>query len=110
MGDILKNFDTIDDIVSVWTLLFTEVLDKHAPMTNHRIKRKYHPEWLTSKILDLMKERNKHKLNGSTDALIRNKVSALIDILITKNETYRNKIEEGQSDPRIIKKLLKTFP
>ena len=64
----IENFDTVDDIVSVWTLLFTEVLDKHAPIKNHRIKRKYQPEWLTSEILDLMKERNKHKLNGNTDA------------------------------------------
>ena len=76
--------------------------DLHAPINNHRIKRKYQPEWLTSEILDLMKERNKHKLNGNTGACkaLRNKVSALIDI--AKKETYRNKIEEGKSDPRTI--------
>ena len=66
--EIIENFDTVDDIVSVWTLLFTEVLDKHAPISNHKIKRKYQPEWLSFEILDLMKERNKHKLNGNTDA------------------------------------------
>ena len=91
--EIIENFNTVDDILSVWTLLFTEVLDKHAPIKKRRIKRKYQPEWLTSEILDLMKERNKHKLNGNTDAYkaLRNKVSALIDI--AKKETYRNKIE-----------------
>ena len=69
----------------------------------------YQPEWLTSEILDLMKERNKHKLNGNTDAYkaLRNKVSALIDI--AKKETYQNKIEEGKSDPRTIWKLFKEF-
>ena len=107
--EIIENFETVDDILSVWTLLFTEILDKHAPIKNHRIKRKYQPEWLTSEILDLMKERNKQKLNGNNDAYkaLRNKVSALIDI--AKKETYRNKIEEGKSDPRTIWKLFREF-
>ena len=107
--EIIEKFDTVDDIVSVWTLLLTEVLDKHAPIKNHRIKRKYQHEWPTSEILDLMKKRNKHKLNGNTDAYkaLRNKVPTLIDI--AKKETYRNKIEEGKSDPRTIWKLFKEF-
>ena len=48
-------------------------------------------------------------LNGNTDAYkaLRNKVSALIDI--AKKETYRNKIEEGKSDPQTIWKLFKEF-
>ena len=92
-----------------WTLLFAEVLDKQAPIKNYRIRRKYQPEWLTSEILDLMKESYKYKLKGNTDtyAALRNKVSAFIDI--AKKETYRNKIKEGKSDPRIIWKLLKEF-
>ena len=57
--EIIENFDTIDDIVSVMTSLFTEILDKHAPIKSHRIKRKYQPGWLTQDILDLMKERKK---------------------------------------------------
>ena len=109
--EIIENFDTVDDMVSVWTLLFTEVIDKHAPIKYHRIKRKCQPRWLTSEILDLMKERNKHKLNDNTDAYkaLRNKVSALIDIANLKKETYRNKIEEGKSNPRTIWKLFKEF-
>ena len=30
--EIIENFETVDDILSVWTLLFTEILDKHAPI------------------------------------------------------------------------------
>ena len=30
--EIIENFDTIDDVVLAWTSLFTEVLDKHAPI------------------------------------------------------------------------------
>ena len=56
-----------------------------------------------------MKECNKQKLNGNTDAYkaVRNKVSALIDI--AKKDTYRNKIEKGKSDPRTIWKLSREF-
>ena len=65
--EIIESFDDIDDLVSVWTTMLTEVLDKHAPIKRHRIKRKYQPDWLTSDILDLMKERGKCKLNGHID-------------------------------------------
>ena len=34
--EIIENFDTVDDIVSVWNALFLEVLDKHAPIKSHR--------------------------------------------------------------------------
>ena len=103
--EIIENFDDIDDIVSSWMLLFTEILDKHAPIKTQRIKRKYQPEWLTPEILDLIKERNKCKLNRNTDAYKtpRNQVSATIDI--AKKETYQFKIEEGKDDPRSIWKI-----
>ena len=51
----MDNFDDIDDIVSAWMSLLTEILDKHAPIKTQRIKRKYKPEWLTPEILDLLK-------------------------------------------------------
>ena len=80
--EIIENFYDIDDIVSSWMLLFTEIFDKHAPIKTQRIKRKYQPEWLTPEILDLIKERNKCKLNRNMDAYktLRNQVSAMIDI------------------------------
>ena len=107
--EIIENFDTIDDVILAWTSLFTEVLDKHATIKSHRIKRKYQLEWLTSEILDLIKERNRYKLNGNMDAyrILRNKVSA--SIAISKKETYQSKIEEGKSDPQTIWKIFKEF-
>ena len=102
---IIECFDTIDDMVSVWTSLFTEVLNKHAPIKSHRVKNKFQPEWLTPEILDLIKERrDKCKINGTTDyKVLRNRVSELIKL--AKKETYKSKIEEGKSDPRNIWKL-----
>ena len=89
--EIIESFDDVDDIVSAWMTLFTETLDKHAPIKSHRIKRKYQPDWITPEILDLIKDRNKSKLNGNMEGykILRNKVSAMIDI--AKKETYQCK-------------------
>ena len=57
--------------------------------------------------MDLMKERNKCKINGHMNAYkhLRNKVSKQIEI--AKKNTYQSKIEEGQSDPKFIWKIFK---
>ena len=75
-------------------------------MKSHRIKKKYQPDWLTLEILDSMKERNKHKINGNIDAYkaLRNKVSSLIEK--SKTETYQSKIK-GHSDPKSVWTLFK---
>ena len=107
--EILEQFDNVDDIVNVWNTLFLEILDKHAPIKSHRVKKKYQSEWLSSEILDCMKQRNKYKLNGNISEYkqMRNKVTDLTDI--AKKKTYQTKIEEGKSDPRTIWKLFKEF-
>ena len=43
--EIIESFDSIDDIVSVWTSLFTEILDKHAPVKTQRVKHKYQQKY-----------------------------------------------------------------
>ena len=105
--EIIQAFDNINDIVSVWNTLFLEILNKHAPIKRHRVKKQYQPYWLTSEILDCMKKRDKYKLNGNIETykIIRNKVSSLIEQ--AKKRTYQTKIEEGKDDPKTIWKLFK---
>lgn len=107
--EIIQTFDNVDDIVLAWSSLFLEIINKHAPIKIHRVKKKYQPDWLTPEILDHMKERNKYKLNGNTEAYkrLRNEISWLIEQ--AKKETYQTKIEEGKDDPKTIWKLFKEF-
>ena len=42
--EIIENFDTIDDIVSVWTSLFTEILDIKAIESNVNISHNGLPQ------------------------------------------------------------------
>ena len=87
--EILEQFNHVDDIVSAWKSLFLEVLDKHAAIKSHRVKKKYQPDWLSPEILDRLKERNKSKINGNITAYkeLRNKVTNLITI--AKKKTYQ---------------------
>ncbi|MCG8093593.1 MAG: endonuclease/exonuclease/phosphatase family protein [Candidatus Thiodiazotropha endolucinida] len=42
--ETVERFDNIDEAVDVWNSMFLEIVNKHAPMKSHRIKRKYQPE------------------------------------------------------------------
>ena len=89
--------------------MFLEVVNKHAPIKSHRIKRKYQPTWLTPQILDCIKERNNCIVRGKIEQyrLLRNSFSKMIDSV--KNETYQMKTEEGKTDPRFVWKLFQQF-
>ena len=91
----------------MWNLLFLEIINKHAPLKLHRVKKDHQPEWLSPEIMDNIKERNKCKLNRDQNgyAFFRNKVSSMIRT--AKNDMYKNKIEKGKDDPRTIWKIFK---
>ena len=107
--ETIEYFNDINEIVEVWNTMFLEVVNKHAPLKSHRIKRKYQPDWLTPQILDCIKERDKCKVSGKMDEyrILRNRVSMMIDS--AKKETYQTRVEEGKDDPRSIWKLFKQF-
>ena len=63
-SETIEAFEPINEIVEVWNNIFLEVINKHAPIKSHRIKRKYQPTWPTLQILDCIKERNKCNVMG----------------------------------------------
>ena len=103
--EISEQFDEVNDMVSIWSTLLLEVLDRHALIKSDMINKKYQLDWLTPEIMDLMKERNECKIYGNMDAYkhLRNKVSKQIE-MAKKNQS---KIEEGQSDLKSVWKILK---
>ena len=63
--------------------LFLEVVNKHAPVKQHKVKKSRQTDWLSPEILDgtCIKQRNKcNKINGKIDEykFLRDKVSAII--------------------------------
>lgn len=65
--DTIKLFDDTDDILEAWSDLFLQVVDKHVPIKQHRVKHKNQPLWITPEILDAIKSRDRHKSLGNTD-------------------------------------------
>ena len=96
-------------MLDVWYDCFNDVIDKHAPIKTHRIKNEVQPEWVTSDILDKIKQRDNLKKEGRFDdyRIARNEVSSIIQE--AKRSVYKTKIEEGKDDPKTIWKLFKEF-
>ena len=107
--EILDTFDDVNECVQVWNILFLEIVNKHVPLKQYRVRRDHQPDWLTPEIIDTIKERNKCKINGNQSkyVLLINKVSSMIRS--AKNDMYKTKIEKGKDDPRTIWKIFKEF-
>ena len=65
-------------------------------LRKYLINRTYQQDWLIPEILNSIKENNKCILNGNIDAykILRNKVSAMIDI--ANKKTHKFKAEDGK--------------
>ena len=107
--EILSTLDGIDEMVQVWNSLFLEIVNKHAPLKEHRVRKPQQPDWLKPDILGATKESNKCKINGNHNEyiLLRNKVSSMIRL--AKDNVYKTKIEEGKDDPRTMWKIFREF-
>ena len=105
----IESINDIDSMINTWYSMFTEVVDKHAPVKTQRVKRNIQPDWLTSEILDSMRERDKCKKSGNLELYktLRNKISSLIKE--SKEATYKSKIDAGKNDPKSIWKIFKEF-
>ena len=90
-------------------MLFLEIVNKHVPLKQYRVRNDHQPDWLTPEIIDTIKERNKCKINGNQSkyVLLRNRVSSMIRS--AKNNMYKTKIEKGKDDPQTIWKIVKKF-
>ena len=103
--DTIKLFDDTDDILEAWSDLFLQVVDKHVPIKQHRVKHKNQPLWITPEILDAIKSRDRHKSLGNTDEykFWRNKVTKLIKQ--SKRDQFQSYIDNNKGNPGSIYKI-----
>ena len=107
--DTIKLFDDTDDILEAWLDLFLQVVDKHVPLKQHRVKHKNQPQWMSPEILDAMKCRDRYKSLGNEEnyKVWRNKVIKLIQS--AKKEQYQTFIENNKGNPSSIYKIFQEF-
>ena len=103
--DTIKIFDDTDDIMEAWLDLFLQVVDKHIPIKQHRVKQKNQPQWLSPEILDAMKCRDRHKSIGNEDEykLWRNKTIKMIQK--AKRVQYQTFLDNNKNNPSSIFKI-----
>ena len=82
LWDTIKLSEDTDEILEAWSDLFLQVVDKHVPMKQHRVKHKNQPQWFTPEILDAIKSCNRHKSLGNSDhyLYLRNKVTKYVNL------------------------------
>ena len=105
--DIIKMFDDTNDAVETWSSLFLDVVNKHLPLKQHRVKRKQQPKWITGEIIDAIKTRDRYKsINDDTQYRIwRNKVCSMIKH--SKKHQYSEILNENFNNPASVWKLFK---
>lgn len=103
--DVIKVFDNVDDALDAWYSLFSDVINKHVPLKQHRVKNVNQPNWLTPEIIDSIKTRDRFKALGDLNQykIWRNKVVNLIRR--SKKSNYENLIEQGSNQPTTIWKI-----
>ena len=93
--------------MEAWLDLFSQVVDKHVPIKQHRVKHKTQPQWMSPEILDAMKCRDRHKAVGNEDEykIWRNKVLKLIQN--AKKLQYQTFINNNKGNPSSIYKIFR---
>ena len=59
--NIITIFDDTKDTLDSWSSLFIEIVDKHLPLKNLRVKHKQQPKRLTPGIIEAIKNRDRYK-------------------------------------------------
>ena len=103
--DTIKLFDDTDDIMEAWLDLFLQVVDKHVPLKQHRVKHKNQPQWMSPEILEAIKCRDRQKSLGNENEykILRNKVIKLIHN--SKKTQYQSFIDNNKGNPGSIYKI-----
>ena len=100
-------FDDTNEAVETWSSLFLDIVDKHLPLKQHRVKRQQQPKWLTGEIIDAIRTRERYKsINDNEQYKIwRNKVCSMIKQ--SKKRQYSEILNENANNPASVWKLFK---
>jgi hypothetical protein len=98
--DIIDVFDDVDDVLDAWYNLNLEVVDKHSPWREKRVKRQKQPDWLTNEIMQCIAMSNHFKsLNDMVNyKTLRNRCVSLIRN--AKTNHYQTCIESDKGDSK----------
>jgi hypothetical protein len=59
--DTIDIFDYVDNALEAWYNLFLDMIDKHLPLREKRVKKQQQPDWMTYEIIQCMAQRDHFK-------------------------------------------------
>jgi hypothetical protein len=63
--DTIDIFDDVDNALEAWYNLFLDVIDKHLPLREKRVKKQQQPDWMTYEIIQCMVQRDNFKSSNN---------------------------------------------
>jgi len=91
---VIDVFDNVNDVLSTWHSMLMDILNKHAPMKEKRVKRKWQPGWMTDEIIECMKTRDYHKKKNE-DQLYRTWRNKCVNLIRSAKQTYYAQLVEN---------------
>ncbi len=106
----VNQFEDPNEALEVFNTLLMEIVDKHMPEIEKRVKRQRQQEWMVPEILDMMHARDQFKRNRDEGnyKLYRNVCTTLIRD--AKAEFYKRKLEEATTGQNVWKYLKELIP
>ncbi len=82
--------------------MFIDVLDKHAPLREKKVKRNKQPEWMNEDILQHMSKCDHYKEIGDEERYRASRNRTVEMIKQAKPECYTNVIEQNKSNSNML--------
>ncbi|MCG8110902.1 MAG: reverse transcriptase family protein, partial [Candidatus Thiodiazotropha taylori] len=95
----------IDDDFAIWYTIILNKLNKHAPIKTKRVKTKCLPEWFTSDISAMQKQRDKYKRLKQWDDYRKSRNTVRRLIRQAKRDHFSNKVDTCKSSADLWKHM-----
>ena len=105
-------FENADDKLDTWELIFSNVINQHAPIVEKRVKRKKLKPWMNSKIIECIRARDEFikrtKTNIPASVMYKRSRNQVVKMIANaKSAHMRNEITEKMNNPKQLWKTLK---
>jgi len=105
----LDDLNHVDETLDKWYELFNNVINKHLPLKNKRVKNIQQPDWMTDEIILNMKQRDTYKANGNFNMYKSSRNHCVKLIREAKQNYFKTCITNSRNDSSKLWKHLNTL-
>ena len=94
------------DMVASFNKLFLNILDKHAPLIEKRVKHYNQPQWMNDEVMTAISKRDKFKAQGNFDQYKFWKRKANLTKINAKKSYFTKNLKENKCNPKQMWKFI----